>query len=113
MKKVRLIVGLMVTGLTAGCLEKPSTTPGTASTILYRHHFVGTTHLAHNTNAAKIPAIMALPATRDLREYTLQMLSKMPEELWRTFLPAGAVSPPGLFRPLLDDLASAESYAEV
>jgi len=113
MKKVSFLTGLLAIGLCGGCLEKPTNNPGTASTILYRHHFVGTAQLAHDTNAAKLPAILALPATRELTGEIVQKLSKTPEELWRKFLPAGVVTPPGLARPLLDDLVSAESYAEV
>ena len=113
MKKVRLILGLMLVGLGAGCLENSSSTPGTAATILYRHHFLGAAHLAHNTNDAKIPAILALPATHELSEEILQKLSRKPDELWRKFLGANASTSPALVRPLLEDLASAESYAEV
>jgi len=113
MKKVNFVFALIAVGLSAGCLEKPSSTPGTASTILYRHHFLGTANLAHNTNAAKIPVILGMPATRAFTDEILQKLAKSPEVLWRKFLPAGASTPPGLVRPLLDDLAAAESYAEV
>src|SRR5438105_314963 len=113
MKEARFVIGLVLAGLAAGCLEKPDNNAGTASTILYRHHFLGTAQLAQNTNAAKLPAILALPASRELGQQVLQKLSRSPEELWRKFLPPGAVSQPDLARPLLDDLASAESYAEV
>lgn len=113
MKTVRLIIGLTLAGLGAGCLEKPNTSPGTAATVLYRHHFLGTAELAHNTNAARIPAILALPATRAFSAEALQKLAKSPEQLWRNFLPAGASTQAALAAPLLEDLVSAESYAEV
>src|SRR5712691_1202949 len=113
MKNVNFVIGLIVVGLSTGCLEKQSSTPGTASTILYRHHFLGTANLLHNTNAAKIPVILAMPATRVFTDQILQKLSKKPEVLWQKFLPVGASTPPGLVRPLLDDLAAAESYADV
>src|SRR6266481_3147100 len=113
MKRISFMTGLLVIGLCGGCLEKPNPDAGTASTVLYRHHFVGTAQLARSTNAAKIPAILALPATRELADQLAQKFSKTPEELWRRFLPAGAVTPPGLARPLLEDVVSAESYAEI
>ena len=113
MKNVTVIVGLIAVGLATGCLEKPNKNPGTSSTILYRHHFAGSAQLAHNTNLARLPVILGLPVTHEFTEQTLQKLSRSPEELWRKFLPAGATTQPALVRPLLDDLASSESYAEV
>ena len=113
MKNANFVIGLIAVGLSTGCLEQQSSTPGTASTILYRHHFLGTANLLHNTNAAKIPVILAMPATRVFTDQILQKLSKKPEMLWQRFLPAGASTQPTLVRPLLDDLAAAESYAEV
>ena len=113
MKKATFLISVMAAGLSSGCLEKPDSTPGTASTILFRYHFLGTTQLARTTNNVQLPAILALPATREFTEEVLQKLSRRPEELWRKFLPAGATTQPALIRPLLDDLASAESFAEV
>jgi hypothetical protein len=113
MKRVRLFVGLLAMGLAAGCLENASRSPGTSATVLYRHHFLGTTLLAHNTNSARLAAVLALPSTGELRDEVLQKLAKAPHRLWQKFLPAGAAAPSELVRPLLDDLVSAESYAEV
>ena len=112
MKKARFVFSLLAVALAAGCLEKPNHSPGTSATVLYRHHFLGTAHLARSTNNAKIPAVLAMPATAQLREKTLQKLASAPQQLWRKFLPVGAVPQPALFRPLLDDLLAAESYAE-
>ena len=113
MKKATFLISVMAAGLSSGCLEKPDSTQGTASTILFRYHFLGTTQLARTTNNVQLPAILALPATREFTEEVLQKLSRRPEELWRKFLPAGTTTQPALIRPLLDDLASAESFAEV
>ena len=114
MKKLhRRMLALVLAGLAAGCLEKPSTSPGTASTVLYRHYFLGTAHLAKSTNAARIPSVLALPATHEFGQQLLQKLSQNPETLWRKFLPPGATTSSALVRPLLDDLVSAESYAEI
>src|SRR5713101_2194791 len=102
MKKFTNILGLMVLGLVSGCLETPSRTPGTSSTVLYRHHFLGTAYLAHTTNTAHLPSIIALPASRELSDYSLQRLSGQLQGLWAKFLP-GAAPQAALVRPLLDD----------
>ncbi len=113
MKTVRIIFGLVAVVLGAGCFEKPNRTSGSPSTILYRHHFLGTANLAHNTNNAKLAAFLAQPASRELGGQLAQKLAGGAAQLWRQFLPAGAPPQPALIRPLLDDLMAAESYAEV
>src|SRR5437764_2877541 len=113
MRHISIIFGLIILGCGAGCLEKSSSNAGTATTILYRHHFLGATHLREGTNYAALPGILGLPVSRELSEQSLQKLSKASQELWAQFLPAGAGSQPTLLRPLLDDLVSAESYAAV
>jgi len=111
MKNIANILGLMVLGLVSGCLEGPSRAPATSSTVLYRHHFLGTAYLARTTNTAHLPAIIATPASHELTDFTLQKLSGQVQGLWTKFLP-GASTQGALVRPLLDDLLSAESYAE-
>jgi len=113
MRHISVIFGLIILGCGAGCLEKSSTNAGTAATVIYRHHFLGAAHLRQGTNYGALAPVFALPASRELGEQSLQKLSKAPQELWQKFLPAGASSQPAQFRPLLDDLVSAESYAEV
>jgi hypothetical protein len=111
MRKVTWL--LVIPWLVSGCLEKSNPAPATSATILYRHHFLGTSELAHNTNYAKLPAIFALPASHELAEHTLQKLAAAPPLLWQKFLAPGAAPQPALLRPLLEDFFSAESYAEV
>ncbi len=113
MKNVKFIFGLMVVGLGAGCFENSNSTLGNAETILYRHHVLGTASLAHNTNTVKLATLLSQPASRELGEQLAQKLSAAPVQLWRRFLPAGTSPQQALFRPLLDDLFSAESYAEI
>src|SRR5260221_5335774 len=113
MKTVRIIFGLVAVVLGAGCFEKPNRTSGSPSTILYRHHFLGTANLAHNTNNAKLAAFLAQPASRELGGQLAQKLAGGAAQLWRQFLPAGAPPPPAPIRPLLGDLMAARAFSRV
>ena len=110
MKIVRLGGWLVLAGALAGCLENSGLTPGTSATVLYRHHFVGSSQLARGTN--KLATILALPASHELGGRVLERISSSPQELWHKFLPPGGLAAPALVRPLLDDLWRSESYAE-
>jgi hypothetical protein len=80
---------------------------------LYWHHFVGLAQTGQTTNGSKFKEILALPATKSLREHVLQRAAAAPRQWWRHQLPADATDQAALFRPLLDDLLDAESHLEL
>ena len=72
-------------------------------------HFIGSAALANNTNAAKLKMIFALPETRTFQSNVLQTVAAMAA----TFLGDKSANQSDLIRPMLDDLLSAESMAEL
>ncbi len=112
MKSLSFLFGLVVLGVCSGCWEKPGGS-GAYSGPLFRHHFAGTAAIAQHTNSAKLKKIAALPLSGQFRDQLLQRFAQTPHALWRAQLPAATTDLAPLFRPLLDDLASAESFLEV
>jgi hypothetical protein len=100
-----------------GCRKKESNAktgqPAEAS-VFVRWHFVGSSFLAGNTNAAKLKELWALPATRRLAEQTLQKLAHSPRVLFgdRITQEEDERGAP-LLRPMLDDLIHHESFLQV
>jgi hypothetical protein len=96
-----------------GCFEGPSGKQPDSGGVIYRHHFAGRAEMARSTNAANLKNALNLPASKQLREQLSQKLSKAPREFWQKEIPATAPDGAEFFKPLLDDLFSAESYLEV
>ena len=113
MKKLFIVFGLVVMLFEFGCLERANVRPASATDPLLRAHFAGTVALAHNTNAPKLREVLALPSGAAVRDLALQKFAAAPVEFWRKHLPPGATAQTNLFRPLLEDILSAESWMEI
>ncbi len=103
-----LAMGLL--GAACGCVERGS--GGASAGPLLQFHFAGVTNIT-GTNAAKLQAVLALPVTAELRNEAFAKLARTPQVLWKKSLPAGLADQSALLRPLLDDLATSESYVEL
>jgi len=111
-RKLACAMPLLALALSTGCLEGPGKQPDTAG-VVYRHHFACKAEMARTTNATNLKKILALPASRELRDHVVQKLAKAPREFWQKEIPANAPDGAELLKPLLEDLFSAESYLEV
>ena len=96
-----------------GCLERPGGRQTDSSGVIYRHHFVGGAEMGRTTSATNLKTVLNLPASKELRDQLVQKLSKAPREFWRKEIPTDAPDGAEFFRPLLEDLFSAESHLEV
>src|SRR6185312_2086013 len=117
MRFVTLIAIVAALACGAGCREKVSGTkagqPAEAD-VLVRWHFVGSSFLAGNTNAAKLKELWDLPATGRFAQQTLQKLAHSPRSFFGDRIAKeederGAA----LLRPMLDDLIHHESFLQV
>ncbi len=94
----------------AGCLQAQKGSRSPESGVIYRHHFLGTAAIASGTNATKLKEVLALNASKTLRSNIVDKLAHLPAARWpKNVTPESAE----LLRPLLDDLATHESYVEV
>lgn len=115
MKRNLIVAALAGFGMLLGCGKNPTTAPGTKTPggdLLLRSHFIGTTGLFTDTNAAKLKEIWALPSSSAFRDQTLTKLARAPFLTVSNQLPKAAADQAALFRPLLDDLLVAESFTE-
>ena len=104
MKHVRLILFFLV--LTFSGRATLAAAPVDALATV---HYVGSTALDGNPNAAKLKKIWALPETIALRADVLQKLSQSAGKAFGTSSGADRAT---AIRPLLEDLLAAESHAE-
>jgi hypothetical protein len=81
--------------------------------LLAHIHFAGTARIAADPNASKLNEIAALPASRDLREATLQKLATAPYRFLEGKLASKANNFSTEIRSMLEDLAGAESCLEL
>ncbi len=115
MKQNLILIALVGLGLLLGCEKSPSRAASAkipAGDLLLRSHFIGTTRLFTDTNAAKLKQIWALPDSAVFREQTLDKLARAPFLALGDQLDKGADDQAAMFRPLLDDLLAAESFVE-
>ena len=113
MKKAFVYCVLFGLGWNFGCQGQSPLTALSDRELLFRSHFVGSAQRAGNTNGTKLREIWSLPATVELRE---QVLLKLSAACQQTFVPetaALAAEQAKLFRPLLNDFVTAESFVEV
>jgi len=116
MRKFIVVLSLAGLALASGCREKetsPSTAGSPSADILARYHFIGTSHLAGDTNAARLREISVLSETRKFEDQTLKKLAHAPKVFYGDKISAeqderGAA----LIRPLLDDLLRQESFVQ-
>lgn len=117
MRFVTLIAIVAALACGAGCREKESgTKAGQAAEadVLVRWHFVGSSFLSGNTNAAKLKELWDLPSTGRFAQQTLQKLAHSPRSCFGDRISKeeddrGAA----LLRPMLDDLIHHESFLQV
>src|SRR5208282_5358598 len=100
-----------------GCQNSASNSPSPSPTVLSPDtvasvHWMGKRWLDLNGDAYYFSRLWSLPEASRLQAQTFDRLST---GLWRSLLGDGFVGriPATVFRPLLDDLASEESYLEV
>lgn len=114
-----ILLGVILSGCGKKSADAPpagppqATAPATERPLLARWHFVGGGQFNADTNAAVLRKILALPATGEYREQTLQKLSHTPFQIICDRVMATTNDFAALIRPLLDDLLTAESAGEV
>ncbi|HEY2953249.1 MAG TPA: hypothetical protein VGK40_11725 [Verrucomicrobiae bacterium] len=113
MKKTLVYGALFGLYLNWGCQGQSQGTAPSDRELLFRSHFVGSAQLGGNTNGAKLREIWALPATAAFREVVMQRLSAACPQTFAEETAASAAEQAKLFRPLLDDFVTAESFVEV
>lgn len=98
-----------------GCREGGSPSPAPApkpAPPLFAAHFLGTTQLAADTNAAPWVTLGALPASQALLQETIEKLARAPYQLvHRRAATTNDFSP--VFQVLMRDLLHAESFVQV
>jgi hypothetical protein len=93
--------------------QSPKPAPATARPAsLFRFHFLGTTRLAADTNAAPWVSMAALPASEALWRQTLEKLSRAPYQFSRNRM-ATTNDYAGTFQELVADCVRAESLVGV
>lgn len=115
MRNYLSVLTIVVLGFWPGA-ETVQAQPGSVAAdreLIGRFHFVGTSRVGADTNAAKLNEIAALPASKELIEQTLQKLSTAPARWLRGHIGSAGDDYAPLIRPLLDDLFRNESYAEM
>jgi len=115
-------VMVLATAALVGCSgdsDKPKPAPANQSSsaqsaaaqppAIFRFHFVGTTRLASDTNAAPWASIGEAPSFQALRQQTLGKLAKAP----RTFIGSTASTDDfaAVFEQIFTDLIASESFS--
>lgn len=115
-------LGLLAAALLAGCgrtedTPSPQSPPAAALApkppSLIRFHFLGTTRLASDTNAATWVDMAQLPASQTLWNQTRQKLAAAPYQLFQHRIAPTTNEHRALFQEFIADLLRAESFAEV
>jgi hypothetical protein len=101
---------LLGTGLMAAVAVQASL-PSTD--LIARVHFAGAEQISTDTNAVAFTNLWCSPEARALRDQTLGKLSRAPYEWLKSKILPGAGDGAALFRPLLDDLLSAEWFLQI
>jgi hypothetical protein len=81
--------------------------------LLAQIHFVGTAQISGSPSDSLLEELWRLPAAVQLKEQTLGKLAKAPFKLLQRRAAPGSLDYAPLFRPLLEDLLSSESYLEI
>ena len=113
MKITLVYCSLFGLGLNLGCTGQSPVSATSDRELLFRSHFVGSAQLAGNTNGAKLREIWVLPETVVLRNHVLQKLSTACQQVFVKESAGSAPEPAKLFRPLLEDFFTIESFVEV
>lgn len=95
-----------------GCKKTASVQPQQPDALL-RWHFIGTSKIGADTNANWFTRIVELPATAEFKDELLQKLARGPHQLFKHRINAATNDYAELLKPLLADLACAESVAEL
>ncbi len=81
--------------------------------LIARVYFAGTERISADTNAAAFTNLWCSPEAQALRAQTLGKLSRAPGTWFKSKILAGASDGAAQFRPLLDDLLSAEWFLQI
>ncbi len=81
--------------------------------LIARVHFAGAEQISADTNAVAFTNLWCSPEAQALRDQTLGKLSRAPYEWLKSKLLPGTGDGAAQFRPLLDDLLSAEWFLQV
>ena len=81
--------------------------------LIARIHFAGAEQISADTNAVAFTNLWCSPEAQALREQTLGKLSHAPYEWLKSKILPGTVDGAAQFRPLLDDLLSAEWFLQL
>jgi hypothetical protein len=101
---------LLGTGLMAAVAAQASLP---SPDLIARVHFAGVEQISADTNAVAFTNLWCSPEARALREQTLGKLSHTPDVWLKSKILPGTGDGAAQFRPLLDDLLSAEWFLEV
>ncbi len=113
MRSLLVTLAVIAIGSFLGCRHATVVSVTQPLELIARFHFVGGAQLTSGTNATGLKELLALPASKALREATVTKLAKAPYELVKLRATAGAPEHAALIRPLLEDLLDVESYAEL
>lgn len=80
--------------------------------LILRAHFVGSEQLLKDQDAGKLKEIWNLKASADLRQQALTRFSHLPFLWLSNSLPKNSLDQPLLFRPILNDALTHESFVE-
>ena len=81
--------------------------------LMARVHFAGAEQISADTNAVAFTNLWCSPEAQALRGQTLGKLSRVPYEWLKSKILPGTGDGAAQFRPLLDDLLSAEWFLQV
>jgi hypothetical protein len=86
--------------------------PAGADDLILRAHFIGSEQLLKDKEAGKLKEIWNLKASADLRNEALTRFSHLPFLWLSNSLPKNSLDQPLLFRPILEDAMTHESFVE-
>jgi hypothetical protein len=109
MKNALATIGVISALVLTGCLDEHGNDKKADSGPLFRWHFAGRGGLNAATNATRLKAIDALPATAELRKAFAQKLARAAYGFWKNDLPARVSDNTAFLQPLFEDLLSVEN----
>ncbi len=107
MKRIVVVASLLGV-LALSCTRKSEEG---ASSILFGHHFLGSTGILQDTNAARLQQIAALPSSRLVRQEVVRKLAAASAPLLRGSAVTDVEA--ALLEPIIDGLIAAESFSEI
>src|SRR6185436_18593249 len=121
MKTSLMALAAIVPLLNFGCAQNPrgaapagaTRSTGSAEEPVLRLHFAGTGKLFAQPGTAKLKQVWELPGTLGLRNEALDRFARVPAHLLASDLAKDSPGQAALFRSLLEDILTRESYFEL